>query len=456
MNDENCGITNLIDFPLQIYNLEHWTGSGQLSWRNGRTWDGDFALVRLLNGRLRFNFKLHDELSAGSIKSLIDLKFSGKTENGSIIEVEGIHFTHVFDMEINVGYASKASLQTEVGLGPVTVRCDLTNFNLGRISQPVNLSIGGFDISLGRIGWGRNERSVEQHAIAYRHASISAYLMIEDISPSKIEQALDCLSNVAALLRIACRSQVSSVVVRVSNRQPGNQTILLEEPPFTHPRWARPLIPANEIDAFLEAACHATEDRIRKAELAYITDHYLQALATGSAWPMALGIFTAMDTLRSAFFRRADSEEARSHLYWVVPSEKFQSEKKMIDAVIGILTQYFPRFGDIVTNERDSLRSQIGGLNRRSYKTQLKWMLEVLGVEYIPQDLHFFINTRNQLVHEGTPVPPHTTLEDYPDKVESAWKDAKKAIDLFERSLLAFLGYKDVFETFSQGMSDSV
>jgi len=314
--------------------------------------------------------------------------------------------------------------------------------------------MNGFDISLRRISWGRNQRSIEQHAIAYRHASIAACLEVKNILPDEIEQAIDCLSNVAALLSIACRSQVSIVVTRISNQQSGNQKVLIEEPPFTHPRWARPLIPDNEIETFLEAAFQATEDRIRKVELAYITDHYLQALATGSAWPMALGIFTAMDTLRSAFYRRDDDEDAQSHLYWVVPFEKFQSQKEMIDAVIEKLTQFFPRFSNIAANERDSLRSQIGGLNRRSYKTQLKWMLEVLGVEFTSQSLQFFINTRNQLVHEGTPVPPDTTLEDYHEKAKTAWRDAKNAMDLFERSLLAFLGYDGAFETFSQGMDE--
>jgi hypothetical protein len=90
-------------------------------------------------------------------------------------------------------------------------------------------------------------------------------------------------------------------------------------------------------------------------------------------------------------------------------------------------------------------------VKRRSYRTQLKRMLDLLNVEYESSELQVFITTRNRLIHEGTPVSANTPLSEYDDKSAAAWENVKKATGLFERALLSFLNYEGQCTLFDEG-----
>ena len=51
--------------------------------------------------------------------------------------------------------------------------------------------------------------------------------------------------------------------------------------------------------------------------------------------------------------------------------------------------------------ERSIIYSNLGGLNRKTFKQQLRELLDALGLDYCDNDLNRFVASRNKLVHEG-------------------------------------------------------
>lgn len=458
MHEENESAINLLDYPPQIHELQHWKGRGQLRGRND-SWEGDFALSRLVNGRLRFIFTLHDwRKSSDSFVNLYSLEFNGVAEDGSAISVTGIHFDMRYqnnhDLQwICTGYAHAAARHIEMEADNVSLRCDLTNYSLHQRRQKPHFQLEGYAISIVRSRLGREATKVEEHAVAYQHASLSSSFIIENIPFNQVEKAIECLQEVASLLAIACRGHVAIIARHVLNQENVILDSKFDEPPFTDRRWGRPLIPPQNIEGFLQATYPADKDRVQKLELAFIIDHYLQALTLRSIWPQSVGIFTAMESLKSAFYEQDQSEGNESYIYWVVPPDEFESNEEMGREMVEVLTKHFPRFGNLNQSEKNSLKDQIRkGLKRRSYKTQLKRMLDLLTVEYSSNELQFFVNTRNKLIHEGTPVPANTPLDEYDEKNKVALEHVKKAVSLFERTLLAFLKYDGPRELYDEGL----
>jgi hypothetical protein len=453
MVDNHEGEVNLLDYPPTVTELQHWKGSGELGWRKS-AWKGNFAHSRLLNGRLRFIFKLHDgRQSSDRFINQYPLEFEGVAEDGSQISVTGIHFNRRYGFVTCTGYAQAARRYTEVKGDTVSIVCELTNYSLEQRREDVELSLDGFGIKIARLWWGKEDSGLKEHAVAYQHAAISTQLKIENIPHDQAEKAIDCLDRVASLLSVACRGFVFIVAQHTLNAKEVHVDSLFEEPPFSDKGWGRPLISSNNIEEFLIAAYQTMSEPTLNKELGYITDHYLQALTLRSAWPIAVGIFTAMETLKSAYFANNESDENAAYNYWVVPPANFESNKAMLKEVIEVLSRHFPRFAHLSGSERDSLKDQIKhGLKRRSYKTQLKRMLSELGVRYTDPELRIFVNIRNSLVHTGRPEFTSASGEEHHMQNTSAWRKVRKAVGLFERTLLAFLNYKGPCELFDEGV----
>jgi len=448
---------NLQNYPPIKNVLQSWEGKGDLSWRDNAI-AGDFMLSRLLNGRLRFVFRPHDWQKSNAFIELHDLEFNGIANDESSISVTGIHFTRRYldemPWEICVGFARKASRILGAETDTVSVRCDLTNYSLNQRIGDVEFALDGFSIRISPLWWGKHSSGVEEHAIAYQHAYLPTCLMIENISLSEAPKAINCLQEITKFLSIACRGNTSIAAQHIFNQEEGRFHSLFEEPPFPIRKWGRPLIKSDVIEEYLVKVCSVNRSREQNLALAFVTDHYLQSLTLRSAWPQSVGIFTAMESLKTAFFNQNSSEENESYNFWVVPPEDFESNKIMIKEIISVLAKHFPRFSELSQDEKQSLEAQIKhGLKRRSYKTHLKRMLDLLDVQYLSRELQFFVNTRNRLIHEGTPVSADTPLSEYDEKSATAWQHVMQAVGLFERALLSFLNYDGPRELFNEGFT---
>ena len=76
-------------------------------------------------------------------------------------------------------------------------------------------------------------------------------------------------------------------------------------------------------------------------------------------------------------------------------------------------------------------------------------MLNQLGVDYDKRELQPFIDIRNRIIHCGTPAPSDVPPADYSQRTSKASKAINDATSLFERALLAALGYTGPRELFN-------
>ncbi|MFW6097605.1 MAG: hypothetical protein ACOC9Z_05995 [Chloroflexota bacterium] len=453
MNDQDR--MGLLDYPPLVTDLQSWTGAGQIRWRE-REWECQFALSRLLNGRLRVIVEPEYRFTAFLQTGHFSFELDGIADNGARVTLGDIHITRQIGplgRDILLGFARKATLRLAKELKRNAVFCELSNYSLHQRRGPVELSIKGFDITIEQHRRALDQTvAMEEHASAYQHAAIRTYLGIKEISRDNFQDAISCLHDIVDLQSIAFRGYVFVVGEYVEDFEAGEVTINFQEAPFSSRAWGRPLVPSQSIEEFLVAAHPQCNGRIEKLELSHIVDHYLQALTLRSIWPRSVGIFTAMETLKSAYFRRNDTEEASKVRYWVPPFETFRNNRKLLSEVVDVLAIHDDKFMGLTQSERDSLRAQIYGLNRRSYITQLRWLLSQLAVEYENTELRLFIDTRNDLIHRGTPVPVDTPLEEFEDKNTAAWEQVRETISLFERTLLAFLNYSGPRELYRESV----
>lgn len=444
---------NLQDCQLDTDNLEFWEGTGDLHWQDN-TRSGAFCLTRLLNGRLRFVFALPDDRD---ISGLSSCRFEGTTSDEDSVSIEQIYFTKQVmrsDLSsLHIGYAESAVKQIDLETGAVSIRFDLTNYRLGR-TRRAHFQLDGYDINLSRLYSNHDANRLNEHAIAYDHAPLSASLVINNVPFPEVEQATNTAQKIVSLLSIACRGHVFIAAQYISNEEHGTFYTKFDEPAFMNRKSSRPLISSENINRFVASVEKAQRDRVQNLEIALITDHYLQALAIQSVWPQAVGVYTAMETLKTAFFRQNDTEEDMEHVYWIVPPENFEQNEGMVNNIIQVLIDNFPaRFNTLSRPERDSLKDQIRhGLKRRSYKTQLKRMLDILNIEYNSRDLQSFINIRNRLIHDGSPISVETPVEDYDRLTRDAIVIINQATSFFERVLLAWLDYDGPRELFDEGV----
>jgi hypothetical protein len=436
--------------------LQRFEGTGRLRCEHGNTWNCVFSITRLLNGRLQVSVVPDVEYSSSKawnnwLSRCEPFAVEGTDEHGFHISASNIHFTrtkysfHDFRKTL-IGYAQSAARRPnrESYSSPVTIKCELANLRFTSLISPLALQIEDFAVEIGHLGW-QSQGEIEEHSNAYQHATISAYLRIQEVPEEEQDRAIECLQGITELLSVARRGHVFLVARHRYEMEGQWLDSQFAEPYFTVRGWPRALIPDDDLGDFLTTAYPRLATEYQNLELGNVIDHYLQALTLRSVWPLSLGIFTAMETLKAAFFRQTENAAVK---FWVVPPGSFESKREMFNELIDVLCNHFPRFCGLRRGERDSLKAQLKGLNRRSYKTQLQMMLDQLGVSYDKNELQAFINIRNLIIHEGTPVESDIPIADYWDRTSRAWKQIESAASLFERALLAVLGYMGPSEYF--------
>jgi hypothetical protein len=415
--------------------LQHWVAYGEVNCQHGNKCECDFHVEQLLNGRIRVILLLNEEkLGDGTWLNLCSpLSVHGRDEQGRILAVDDVHITHevlsgkTWPFSRRIGYARTALLQEHrEPSGDLVVEFELSSSSLHVQLLPVELPAGDFSVQLERVTWPESRKLVE-HGFGYRHPTVFACLRIPGV-PSEEEAKVDeFLRRFCLLLSLANRGYVFPVTKRVIA---GGNVLrqVLTEPIFTSLGWARPLISPQHLREFLTTAYGPFDEQYENMDLALALDYCLQAMTLRSAWASSLGVFTAMETLKTAFFRQRAQSEGEWE-YWVVPPGDFEAKPDVCEELLAVLADRFPRFRVLESRDRASIRGQLVNLNRRSYKTQLRRMLDVLNVEYEATELQPFIDVRNSIIHSGRPSD------------SEGWKRIEKAASLFERVLLAILGY---------------
>lgn len=122
-----------------------------------------------------------------------------------------------------------------------------------------------------------------------------------------------------------------------------------------------------------------------------VIDTYLDAKAEGDfLQARALKLVIAVEMLKAEF------QSARGISPLGIPMCNYASLRKPIkEAVRNVIVD------KTTDKERSIIYSNLGGLNRITFKEQLRQLLSAVNMEYGDDDLDHFVMSRNKLVHEG-------------------------------------------------------
>lgn len=138
-----------------------------------------------------------------------------------------------------------------------------------------------------------------------------------------------------------------------------------------------------------------SQDRVRERNLAGLThaviDTYLDAKAEGDfLQARALKLVIAVEMLKAEFQSARDISPLG-----ILENDYGYLLKPIKDAVRGAIRD------KTTSTQRLIIYSNLGGLNRTTFKEQLRELLAALDLEYCDNDLTRFVASRNKLVHEG-------------------------------------------------------
>jgi len=246
----------------------------------------------------------------------------------------------------------------------------------------------------------------------------------------------DLAHQLCQLLSLAQRTHVWCVAWHWHNNAGDLIRSHYEEPVFPASRPSSPLIPISAIGRFIEISAEPYEKHFVPWKLGEAQEYYLQGVLNGSGWTQALGLFTALETLKAAFLH--SHKKAGLGVYVAEGKNKHPFKKKGVDQkIIDVLSNEFEEFRAIASEELIPLQSKILDLNRKAYKSVLRAMFHELNVTVEDDDLQSLVELRNQIIHLGSPT--------YASK---KWRSSSEAFRwvpkfgaLVEKTILAILGY---------------
>jgi hypothetical protein len=215
-----------------------------------------------------------------------------------------------------------------------------------------------------------------------------------------------------------------------------------QEPLFTYFRPSRPLIPVDHLGEFITRSLGNYKKEYARWNLGLAQDYYLQSMVLLSAWPQALGFFTALETFKQAYIQQNGASIER-----YVSEGKFKKHD-ISDKVLSLLYAEFPEFAHLRDNkevaEIDTIKSKVGELNRRPYKTILKKMFAQLNLQVVEDELARLVKFRNDIIHRGMPKD---------DSYDKAFENSLHFASLVEKVFLAILDHPGPVEYYHQGVS---
>ena len=154
----------------------------------------------------------------------------------------------------------------------------------------------------------------------------------------------------------------------------------------------------NYIKVLLEVAGH--KDRVDERKLAGLThaviDTYLDAKAERDfIQARALKLVIAVEMLKAEF------QSAREDISPLgIPEHEYgQLKNKIMKAIKKAIKKEIE--DETTEKQRKIIYSNLDGLNRKTFKQQLRELPDALKLDYCNNDLNRFVASRNKLVHEG-------------------------------------------------------
>lgn len=138
-----------------------------------------------------------------------------------------------------------------------------------------------------------------------------------------------------------------------------------------------------------------SQDRVSERKLAglahAVIDTYLGAKAEGDfLQARALRLVIAVEMLKAEFQAARDISPLG-----ILENDYGHLRRLIKDTVRSVISD------KTTSTQRSIIYSNLGGLNRTTFKEQLRELLAALGLDYCDNDLNRFVASRNRLVHEG-------------------------------------------------------
>jgi len=424
-------------------------GEGRLIQPNGKKFKCHVLIKRLINGRLQVFASLDNQINTSvsyrlECETATDYKLTGddlKFNQQNLFTDTNEHF--IYSGFINrLIYRSNKRCYKQC-------KCiyQLTNSHWNLISTIIN--IGGFLIKMRLITPGgiMSQGDINDIKSSYKTNAISNELLVENVKKSQIKDLDELVSTLVFLMSFANRGYLFTCLEKRATSKDDLIFLNLKEPVFLRQGWSRQLIYPKDLGHFLETTYDKLLKKNMDFELRMAIDHYLQALTLRSAWSISLGIFTALESINSAFYHKNLNDQKMANYFWIADDKKFKNECNLLDDLIEVLANHFPRFSKLQKPEKNSLKSQLSWINRRSYKTQLVFMLKVLKVKFDMEDVRTIVKIRNKIIHSG--APSFSEDSDFYNKSADAWEHVQRAANLFEKIVLAILEYEGEYEPFN-------
>jgi len=454
-NLENISLSQRPDYQISKFlscqKSNSTRGKGFLKCKHDTKWECNFEISQLLNGRLFIILSIQTEIFLWdklehNLSNCYPFSVEGIDFQNQKVHIDNINFTNAYPLDMMlVGYGQTAQISNSLLPLPemIDIEYNIINFRLNQMVTPIKIVLNGFSFEINNLSYIDGSRTKE-HSIAYRHPIVSANIEGRDISSNELNKIQSNVETICWLLSIACRKHVFIASRTISS----NKLVIKNyfEPTFTQIGHIRDLIPNGSVREFLSASFERINGEFRGLNLGITVDHYLQALILRSAWALSVGIITAMEALKSELWKfRGEKDE--QFQYWIAPIEYDQQKEEISEEIIKVLVNHFSKFKTLGKEEKLAIKTQINNINYRSYRTQLKRIFDLLQISYTKVELNNFIKVRNLIIHYGD-------LENQRDNLD--WKNAKMAIALFEKTLLAVLGYKGKYEPYNYDDSNSI
>lgn len=426
--------------------LREIKGSGYLDDCNGNRVNCSFIIRQLANGMIEAEITI-DQPQISFNEQAVE-RLVGRDHDNNIVEATEILILETTLANNNIYYGHIDTLvhaaHQEITTDTVHLKFEATNYRLHDLQQPIQFRHKGYEIEILRSEW--NQQQHRFHRASFKYAAVTTEIRLRNVPSAKQEEAIRYATEIQALLSIACRSRVFIVSHSVFDNNQNWTATYYMQPIYTDQGWSYPLIPNTAIVGFIQQSYDNFLSNFVDLELATAIEHYHQALSIRSVWSIATGMFTALETIKTAFLRPS---ERHSISFWVESDADFKRQSIMFNELVDVLASYFDRFKQMNRAERDSLSAQFYGLNRRSYKSQLVYILDYFKVSYDKRELQSIITIRNLIIHEGSP----NSQKEYEENeilVRSHWGTIKRSVTLFEKLLLAILGYHGARDEFDQ------
>lgn len=420
---------------------------GDLLWaRESRSTAASITLEQYVNGRVAFDLLIQEQAKPHRILKQATLSFSGKLENGDQVIVKGmmtenrIIKTQSGDEKLQ-GYVLAPGyveiIHGDVATGAFqTATCELINLPLlGR--GPVEIGLPEATVMLSEVD---DYKFIRQVMSALKSTGILCKLEITFKTPATESEIDDLVALLCGLLSLSQRTHVWCVSRKLQGSH--GEKWRYQEPIFPYFRPSRPLIPVDHLGEFITHSLDNYKKEYTRWNLGLAQDYYLQSMVLLSAWPQALGFFTALETLKQAYIQQSGASIER-----YVTGNKFK-QHDITDKVLSLLYDEFSEFARLRDNnevaEIDTIKSKVGEFNRRAYKTILKRMFAQLGFQVAEDELSRLVKFRNDIIHRGMPKDA---------SYDKAFENSLHFASLVEKVLLAILDYQSPVEYYHQGVS---